>query len=693
MNFLTPLAFILTGLLPVIIALYVLKLRRQEQHVSSTYLWRELVRDTAANAPWQRLRPNLLLLLQILFLIALILALARPFSWTTSVAGDHLILIIDISASMAATDLTPTRLQAALDQARHLIADMPADIPVTLITAGDEAHVALSASDDRGRIQRALDDLQRKHNLHPSNGGTDIESALALASAIATRDTEAEIVVLSDGGVQLPEHWSSPTAIRYMPIGTTGDNQAISALSLDAETAGQSILEALATSAFVRVTNYAPQQIERRLILRAFADPADPVDPDDTLLEDPAGQLIAVRDLVLPPDDAVVLVIPDLPQGTASVKATLEGEDPLALDDQAWAVAPRLSGSGGHASVTIVGPGNRFLETALTLIPSIEVTTVSPEDYAHLTEGAADNTLTVFDGELPNIDDYPSGALLFIGPLRSTPFFSVTGALTFEPAGLAPRPVTVDDPLLRFVDVQDIAIQTAAHIPLPEWGRPVIVARSHQIHGQGEQHSSPLLIVGQRETRRLAVLAFDLRDSDLPLRVAFPLLLANLVDYLTPGVGNALPEQVSPGQPLLIPLPPQAQAGVITCPQGNRVRLTPENGSVRFADTTTPGVYTVTWEDAETDTPTRIGRFAVNGYSALESDIAPRAQLGITSTDREIAVTHDHTAARREWWRPLAWTALTLLIVEWLIQYRGSLVFIAAKLIGRQPAGSLRFDV
>src|SRR6185503_13704113 len=103
MNFLTPLAFALAALIPIIVALYFLKLRRTEQRVSSTYLWRTLVRDTAANAPWQKLKSNLLLLLQLLFLIVLIVALAGPFMWGNSVASSHLILVVDTSASMRAT--------------------------------------------------------------------------------------------------------------------------------------------------------------------------------------------------------------------------------------------------------------------------------------------------------------------------------------------------------------------------------------------------------------------------------------------------------------------------------------------------------------------------------------------------------------------------------------------------------------
>ena len=70
MNFLAPVALALGLLLPVIVAFYLLKLRRTEHQISSTYLWRKMIRDVEANAPWQKLKPNLLLFLQLLFLSA-----------------------------------------------------------------------------------------------------------------------------------------------------------------------------------------------------------------------------------------------------------------------------------------------------------------------------------------------------------------------------------------------------------------------------------------------------------------------------------------------------------------------------------------------------------------------------------------------------------------------------------------------
>ncbi|HIC88344.1 MAG TPA: VWA domain-containing protein, partial [Anaerolineae bacterium] len=136
MSFLLPTAFILTALVPVIIAMYLLKLRRTEQVVSSVYLWRRMVRDVEADAPWQRLRRNLLLILQLLFLAALILALARPFVWVEGASGQALILILDTSASMAATDVAPNRLAAARARAQALVDGLPEEARVTLITAG-----------------------------------------------------------------------------------------------------------------------------------------------------------------------------------------------------------------------------------------------------------------------------------------------------------------------------------------------------------------------------------------------------------------------------------------------------------------------------------------------------------------------------------------------------------------------------
>ena len=125
MSFLAPLALAGLLFLPVVLAMYLLKLRRDEAVVPSTLLWQQLVADVEANAPWQKLRRSLLLLLQLLLVIILVLLAARPFvERPAGLAGD-IVLVIDTSASMQATDVTPSRLDAAKAAAIDALKELP----------------------------------------------------------------------------------------------------------------------------------------------------------------------------------------------------------------------------------------------------------------------------------------------------------------------------------------------------------------------------------------------------------------------------------------------------------------------------------------------------------------------------------------------------------------------------------------
>jgi hypothetical protein len=137
MSFLAPLALLAAAVIgPIIVAMYLLKLRREERTVSSTFLWQRMVRDVEANAPWQKLRRNLLLLLQLLLLLLLVLALARPFLRTPGISGRNLILIVDRSASMGAADVGSSRLEAAKARAVELVDQQPDGGRATVIAAG-----------------------------------------------------------------------------------------------------------------------------------------------------------------------------------------------------------------------------------------------------------------------------------------------------------------------------------------------------------------------------------------------------------------------------------------------------------------------------------------------------------------------------------------------------------------------------
>jgi hypothetical protein len=671
MSFLAPAAFALTLLLPIIVVLYLLRLRRTEQVVSSTYLWRRMVRDLEANAPWQRLRRSLLLILQLLTLIALILALARPFTWAEGTGGQAAILILDTSASMAAVDVSPNRLEAAKTQALRYVDGLPDGARVTVIAAGDGAQVLASSSQDRRQVRLAIQSAQ----IGQPGWGSDLSAALELGAAIAARRPDAETVVYSDGRVDLPQHLALEGHARYLPMGISGDNQAIGALTLQPAPGG-------GRTVFVQVINYGPSPVQRRLVLSSVAGPA----------AGGARQTLNVYDLDLAPGELRAVVAEGLPPEVFAVEAQLLGEDVLAADDRAWAV----HSSGQPARITLVTEGNLFLETGLGLLPNLEVTTVRPGDWeagkvedwkAGKEAGPEDSssnlssfhpsTLTILDAYVPITATLPRGNLLFIAPPRSTEVFSVTGQVE-QPALRAVGgggSGDAADPLLAHVDVAGVGVQQAVRVSLPAWARPVIVGDVDD--GDAAPRSVPILWAGEQGGRRIAVLAFDLRRSDLPLQVAFPLLLANLTGWLAPSGGSDLPAQVAPGAVVSLSLPPDVQAARVARPDGSRMDVEVRGGQAILADTGMLGIYRVAWGEGGQ------AAFAVNLFAPSESDLEPARNLALSAGEAETSGAASEgggaRGARREWWRPLALIALLVLFAEWLVHHRATLVRIWAQ--------------
>src|SRR5438270_10350143 len=114
--------------IPSLLVLYFLKLRRREMAVSSTLLWRKAIQDLQVNSPFQRLRRNLLLLLQLLILAFLCLALSRPVANISPGATHLTVILLDRSASMNTIEdfggKKHTRLDEAKKKAKELVDSM-----------------------------------------------------------------------------------------------------------------------------------------------------------------------------------------------------------------------------------------------------------------------------------------------------------------------------------------------------------------------------------------------------------------------------------------------------------------------------------------------------------------------------------------------------------------------------------------
>lgn len=614
MNFLAPAAAAFFALAIPIIILYMLRLRRREVVVSSIFLWQMLLEDREANAPWQKLRRNLLLILQLLILAMLVLALMRPALPAAGGAARGAAVIIDASASMNAADLSggETRFSAALDEARALIASLPPDRAMTLILAGPTPRVLIPATGDHAALRAALDDPSA------SLTGADWVSAFTLAAASLAGDPEGEIIVISDGGLpsDLPV---MPVPVRFIPIGVSGDNLAITALAIRA-------IEGV-PQLFVSIENYGQQPRDARLEVRI-----DGVIREAERISVAAGGIIS-------------RVVDDLPAESSQIEASLlsvddEPLDRLALDDDAFAVyEPVASGQ-----ILLISEGNFFLETLLSVLPGMTVTRAAPG-----TLPGDDADLIVLDGWLP--DPLPEADLLIIDPPGSSEAFSVAGS--FRPADIS----QVADPILAFVDFSSVAFREAVSIEDAPWARPLV-----------QSGGRPLLLAGERDGQKIAILSFDLRDSDLPLKIDFPILIANLMDWFAPASIIDTRGDIRPGDPVSIRLSPAITQLRVTAPGGDITRLpSAGEGALAFTETAEVGIYRVELLDGlEVDDSTA---FAVNSFIPGESAIAPRESIIIG----EAAVSPAEADDDEGWielWPLFAGLALALLALEWWVYHR-----------------------
>src|SRR5205807_6839925 len=117
MRFLAPAALWFAAAIPVVILFYLLKRKRVVRLVSSTLLWQKFLAETQASAPFQRLRHNWLLILQLLMLALIIFALARPYFAGQSRSSRLRVVILDASASMQSTAEKPSRFEKARTEA------------------------------------------------------------------------------------------------------------------------------------------------------------------------------------------------------------------------------------------------------------------------------------------------------------------------------------------------------------------------------------------------------------------------------------------------------------------------------------------------------------------------------------------------------------------------------------------------
>ena len=607
MTFLAPLAAALAITLPAIVALYFLRIRRPTRIVPALDLWPDQIRDRQANVPWQRLRFSWLLLLQLLVAAVLVAAAVQPALSASASLAPHTIVLIDASASMQAKDVEPSRLDEAKRQIGAMIDQLGPQDRMTLIAVQSTARIVGSGSGDHDALHRALNAIA------PANGPADLSAALSLASGIVRAGEESRAYLFSDGILEpLRTSFANglPFPIEYHRVGVSGENVGLTSLVVRAG--------AQSRAAYLRVHNFGQQPRSFTLEWRFDAG------------------LIDVRSVSLAAGQAEDLALP-VPDAANTVTARIEAKDNFGLDDSVTAVAraPRAF------HVLLVTPGNVFLEQALRLRTDFQLDVIAPAAYRSSTSYA----MTVFDRYSPSA--MPDAPFVMVDPPAGSPLAGGAqvgiGRVRASDAG---------DPLLNNVSLQDVHIAKSQDMRASTFGRALITSLQ-----------TPLVLVRDAPFRQVLV-GFDIHDSDLPLRIGFPVLMQNLSEWMLP---PSVPSRsFHPDETVTIVPENGAKTVTVVRPDGSRRQLA--TGSIAtFADTDLLGVYMV---EQTVSGNTDRSWFAVNLFSDTTSQLVPVDRLALPPSKVFSTAQTNHRGLIQVWpW--IALLALVLVLAEWLAFHRG----------------------
>ena len=480
----------------VLLVLFFIRPRPLVLAVSSHVLWKQVVP--------KRLDPLIkeiiALLLQLLILAAVVAALGAPQRVAEEpevidVGGvkrpNDRVMVVDLSASMAAADGEGSRLDSVRDRLQAILDDLAEGERIAIVHAAPVATVAVPLTADRQRIGLGI------RSLAVRPGRADLPAALSEARVLAAAArSPSEIRVFSDEPVPRFEP-TDGCALVLEPVGSPQPNVAVTAFDVRATDGLPAKLEA-----FVRVTSFAPTaarvtvsiETPTKVLGRATYDL-------------PAWESLDRVYHFYPPDEERVEVVLDPIE-------LEEGVDGLATDDHAFAFLPELR----PARVLLVSRGNQYLQTALNLIPGLKLDAVTPGEFKRSAAASGRYDVVFYDSFVP--ESPPRVNSFFVNPPVAVSGFSL--------ARRVEAPTTtgwnLGHPLFANLVLRDLNVAVSGQFEAGSRDVRLI-----------DTPTGPIALAREHGGARQVVFGFDFADSDLPLRVAFPQLIFNTVLWMREG--------------------------------------------------------------------------------------------------------------------------------------------------------------
>jgi len=597
-------------LAPLIIILYFLKLKRQELVVASTLLWQQSIQDLRVNSPFQRIRRNLLLFLQLLILLIAVLALSRPLMNLQQEKRRRTIVLIDTSASMATEEMDGSRLDAAKKGALELVDNLLTNDQMALIRFASHASVMSSFTSDKVRLRELINGLEiQATDTHLKEA---LNIAFSLAKVQADEKSSAQIHLFSDGKFADTTGFLSQTGeVKYHPIGKMSKNVGIVALDVGYASGDEAVSEV-----FYSVENF------------------DVLDANVTAEFYFNDELVGARKHKISPALRISGLAPSIGGQEGVLKVRLVTGDPFPLDNSGYVIIQRPA----KAKVLIVGEGDFFLNQALG-VASTELSRITPSGYEPEMTGKFD--VVLFDGWAPQ--EAGRGSFIFHNCHPTLDDLTVGDEVE--------GPVILDwdraHPLMRFFSLAEAFVIRMKKVRPPKWMR--VLAQTTE---------GPLILCSEQESFRALYLPLHAStDSNLSAQGTFPIFIVNALRWL-PMTGLKGARQLQTGDPLITQAG-QATEATITTPTGRKFTIAAQDDRIMFPHTTIPGIYHVDMAGKEPQL------YAVNLLSPIESGIEPQGQFSVRGA--AVQAEPEVAKANREIWHWLALAAFFLLLFEWYV--------------------------
>lgn len=608
MSFGQPAALLALLLVPAFVFLYVRRAGRREAVVPDLSLWRAVAAETRAEAGRRLGALDLPLVLAVLFLVAVIGAVARPVLPVPSERSPAVLLVVDRSASLKAR--APgggSRWDQAVGAARDVLDGLTGDVLlIGLPVRAGPGLTELPASEAAARLRA----------MGPTDLPLDLPAELTRCAGVGGRRASAVLVVTDSPGAVPRRLGGVPVLV--LSSGGPVRNAAIDAFEVRRGDDGRLV-------PFVAVKNHGAGRLTGWLELAA------------------EGGRAARRPLELAGRSR--RVFDDLPRldDAGAVEARIVLDDDLALDNRVIAAAVGT----GRVRVALVGRGNPFVERALRLLPNVDLSRL------RLTgDVVGEFDLFVYDSVTPA--RLPEGDVVLISPEPD----AAVGPFRIGAAGRHGPPVGAvrvgDSPLLENVDVGALRFERVLEVTGSAGVRTVLAAAA----GRGT-----VLMEWTGPRRRVTVIGCGLilSETNWPMTASFPIFWSNVIER-TRGAGGDAPTWFPVGGYVAVRRPAAGPASV-TGPDGEPVDVLPGQGARDYFLPTTTGVYTVRAGERRT-------RYAVNLIDAGESGTAGAVSRPSASEVR--AALAPVTDAGVPLWRYFAVAALALGFAQWGVAGRGS---------------------